>query len=168
MNAIATLRDVAQLTQSALARVGGTSQPAIAAYEAGRKSPTLSTIHRLARALGLEAVVQYHPPLTREDRRSLYLHGAIADRLRNDPEPVLARARESLEQMLARQGGSSVPLREWSVLLDRPVEALLPLLTAVDPWARELRHVTPFAGVLSAGERAVVYRAFARDESSSP
>jgi hypothetical protein len=33
---------------------------------------------------------------------------------------VLARARTSLEQMLARQGGSSIPLREWRVLLDRP------------------------------------------------
>jgi hypothetical protein len=37
------------------------------------------------------------------------------------------------------------------------------LLTDHDPWARELRHVTPFGGVLSAAERAEVYRAFARD-----
>ena len=165
MNAIMRLRDAVQMTQAALAQAGGTSQPAIAAYEAGRKSPTISTIQRLARALGLEPVVQYHPPLTREDRRSLYLHQAIADRLRQQPEQVLARARQSLEQMLARQGGSSIPLREWRALLDRPVEALLPLLTDLDPWARELRHVTPFAGALSAGERAVVYRAFAHDES---
>jgi hypothetical protein len=42
---------------------------------------------------------------------------------------------------------------------------LLPLLTDPDPWARELRHVTPFAGVLSAAERAEVYRAFANDEA---
>ena len=30
--------------------------------------------------------------------------------------------------------------------------------------ARELRHATPFAGVLSAGEHAAVYRAFADGE----
>lgn len=167
MNAIKALRDAARMTQTALARAGGTSQPTIAAYEAGRKSPTLSTVTRLAAASGLETIVLYYPPLTREDRRSLFLHQAIADRLREEPERVLARARQSLEQMLLRHDGAPRPLQEWRVLLDRPVEALLPLLTSLDPWARELRHVTPFAGVLSAGERAVVYRAFALDEARS-
>jgi hypothetical protein len=65
--------------------------------------------------------------------------------------------------MMARQEEPSLPLREWGVLLERPLEALLPLLTDPDPWARELRHVTPFAGVLTAAERAEVYRGFADD-----
>lgn len=164
MNWIRTLREKAALTQAALAQAGGTSQPTVAAYEAGRKSPTLSTVQRLARALGLEAAVTYHPPMTREERRSLELHRVIAARLRDDPESVLAQARRSLAHMTARADASSQPLREWSVLLNRPVLALLPLLTDPDPWARELRHVTPFAGVLSAAERAEVYRAFADDE----
>lgn len=167
MNWIQTLRDRAALTQAGLARAGGTSQPTVAAYEAGRKSPTEHTVRRLARALGLEAVVSYHPPLTREERRSLALHRAIARRLRDDPAGVLAVARRNLVQMAARADGASQPLREWSVLLDRPVEALVPLLTDPEPWARELRHVTPFAGVLTAAERAEVYRAFAAAESRS-
>jgi len=164
MNAILALRETADVTQVALARAGGTSQPTIAAYEANRKSPTLGTVMRLASAVGLDAAVAYYPRLTREDRRSLTLHRAIAHRLRADPDRVRAQARQCLERMLARQDGSSLPLREWGVLLDRPVEALLPLLTDPDPWARELRHVTPFAGVLSAAERAAVYRAFADAE----
>jgi hypothetical protein len=133
----------------------------VAAYEAGRKSPTVHTLLRLARAVGLEPVVTYHPPLTREERRSLQLHRAIAARLRDNPERVLAQARHNLARMLARAPAPSQPLREWGVLLDRPVPALLPLLTDPGRWARELRHVTPFAGVLSAAERAQVYRAFA-------
>lgn len=164
MNWIRALRERAALTQAALAHAGGTSQPTVAAYEAGRKSPTVSTVQRLARALGLDAVVSYHPPLTREERRSLELHRAIAVHLREDPERVLAQARRNVERMLARTGSASQPLREWQVLLDRPVPALLPLLTDPDPWARELRHATPFAGVLSARERAEVYGAFADDE----
>jgi transcriptional regulator with XRE-family HTH domain len=164
MNWIRTLREREALTQAALARAGGTSQPAVAAYEAGRKSPTLSTVRRLARALGLDASVTFHPPLTREERRSLALHRAIAARLREDPAPVLAAARRSLARMIASTGTASQALREWSVLLDRPVEALLPVLTDPDPWARELRHVTPFAGVLTAAERAEVYRGFAEAE----
>ena len=88
------------------------------------------------------------------------LHHAIADLLRGDPERVLAQAWRTLECMGARTGDSSQALREWGVLLDRPLEALLPLLTDPSPWARELRHVTPFAGVLSAAQRADVYREF--------
>ena len=164
MNWIRSLREAAALTQAALAHAGGTSQPTVAAYETGRKSPTVSTVRRLARALGLDATVTYHPPLTREERRSIDLHRAIAARLRADPERVLAGARRNLARMIARTGASSQPLREWGVLLDRPVQALVPLLTDPDPWARELRHVTPFAGVLSAGDRAQAYRTFAEVE----
>ena len=166
MNPILTLRTQATLTQAALARVGGTSQPAIAAYEAGRKSPMVSTVRRLAKAVGLEAAVTYHPPLTREDRRSLVLHRAIAKRLCEDPEGVLEQARRTLQRMIERARGDSQTLREWGVFLDRSLPALLPLLADPDPWARELRHVTPFAGVLSARERAAAYGAFANEERS--
>jgi transcriptional regulator with XRE-family HTH domain len=160
VNWIRTLREQAALTQTELAQAGGTSQPTIAAYEGNRKSPTIGTVQRLAGAVGLDAGVAYHPLLTREDRRSLALHRAIAVRLREEPTRVIAQARQTLERMLERTGDSSHPIREWSVLLDRPLEALLPLLTDPSPWARELRHVTPFAGILSAPERAQVYREF--------
>jgi hypothetical protein len=43
---------------------------------------------------------------------------------------------------------------------------LLSVITARDPWTRELRHVTPFAGIPTAAERARVYREFARSEST--
>lgn len=167
MNVILTLREQVGLSQAALARAGGTSQPAIASYEANRKSPTIGTVLRLARAVGLIASVEFVPPLTREDRRSLILHRAIARRLRQEPEAVLAQARQCLATMLARQEGVSPALREWGVLLERPVEALVPLLTDPAPWARELRHQTPFAGVLTAAERAEVYRAFADAETQT-
>ena len=160
MNWIRRLRDHADLTQSELAEAGGSSQPTIAAYEAARKSPTLSTVERLAQSVGLVATVEFHAPMTREERRSLALHGAIAEQLRQNPQRVLARARRNLARMRTRADARSPALREWGVLLDRPLDALLPLLTDPDPWTRELRHVTPFAGVLSAAERAEVYRQF--------
>jgi transcriptional regulator with XRE-family HTH domain len=164
MNPIRVLRERAAITQDALARAAATSQPTIAAYEAGRKSPTVSTVERLAKAAGFEAEVAYYPPLTREERRSLYLHRAIAARLTDNPERVLALARRNLARMCARPQQGTQLVREWDVILDRPLPALLPVLTDPGEWARELRHVTPFAGVLSAAERAAVYRAFAADE----
>ncbi len=163
MNPVRALRAQADVTQAVLAEAGGTSQSAVAAYEAGRKSPTVGTVQRLASAVGLDATIEYYPPLTREERRSLALHRAIASRLAATPEPVLAQARRCLARMRARAGATSQLLREWEVLLDRPAPALLALLTDPDPWARDLRHVTPFAGVLTAAERAEVYRAFAHD-----
>ncbi len=124
----------------------------------GRKSPTLRTLERLARAAGMDATVAYHPPMTREERRSLALHEGIAEHLRDDPEAVLARARATLAKM-QRVAPTSQAVKEWVVLLDRPLVALLPVLTDPSPWARELRHQTPFAGVLSAGERTAIIQA---------
>jgi len=158
------LRQRAGVTQRTLAKAGGTSQPTIAAYEVGRKSPTLGTLHRLARSVGLELDLDFHPPLTREERRSLFLHRAIAQRLEEDPEAVLTKARKNLRHMLEAQPGAASLLREWAVVLERPLEHLLPVLADPAPHARELRQVTPFAGVLSAPERAAVYGAFAEQE----
>ena len=67
MNAVRELRRTADLTQAELARAAGTSQPTIAAYESGRKSPSLRTLSRMARAVGLKAVVVFPPAMTRED-----------------------------------------------------------------------------------------------------
>lgn len=161
MDPIRALRERAALTQRSLALAGGTSQPTIAAYESGRKSPTVHTLQRLAGAVGLHATIEYSTPLTREDRRSLALHRAIARCLAADPTVVIAHARRNLARMRARRGQAAKLLREWDVILDRPVQALCQVLTDPSEWARELRHVTPFAGVLSTSERVAVYQAFA-------
>ena len=102
--------------------------------------------------------VTFVPPLTREERRSLHLHRAIAEHLARDPERVLARARTVLGRMVARHPGASPRLQEWEEHLDSPLEELLEVLVDPSPHARELRHVTPFAGVLSARERAELDR----------
>ena len=164
MDEILTLRRTVGLTQAALANAAGTSQPTIASYEAGRKSPTLNTVSRLAESVGLAMSVQFHPPLTREDRRSIWLHRSIARRLEERPRWVLQRARENLKKMRHANPGARQLLDEWGVFLKRSIPELIPLLTDPGPRARELRQVTPFAGVLSAEERARAYRAFAEEE----
>lgn len=61
MESIATLvqrlRGVAGLSQRALARRAGTSQPAIARYERGVATPSLATLERLAAACGQRLTV---------------------------------------------------------------------------------------------------------------
>lgn len=53
------------LTQAALARRAGTSQPTLAAYEAGRAHPRMDTLDRLAQASGCELVVTLRPKVRR-------------------------------------------------------------------------------------------------------
>ncbi len=168
MNPIRELRGAADLTQQQLAAAAGTSQSTVAAYESGRKSPTWRTVERLASATGQTIEVRFVPLLTREDRRSLALHRAIAECLQAEPEVVLAKARSSLSRMRSLHPGARPLLDEWEVLLRRPLSALLPVLSDPSPWARELRQVTPFTGILSAGDRAKVYRAFAVAERALP
>jgi transcriptional regulator with XRE-family HTH domain len=164
MEPVRWLRTLAGVSQEELARRGSTSQPTVAAYEAGRKSPTLRTVERLAAGCGLEAFVDFVPPLTREDRRSIHLHQAIAARLLEDPAAVISRALRNLRRMRTVQPDAAPLLDEWRRILRRPVDDVAAAMTDPRPWARELRQVTPFAGVLSARERAVTYRRFQRQE----
>jgi hypothetical protein len=112
-------------------------------------------------------VVTLVPPLTREDRRSLWLHDAIAAKLRADPDGILRRAQRNLARMAAAHPTAAPLLRDWRRVLRLPVPEIIDVL--LDPRAhpRELRQVTPFAGVLSARERAEVYAAFRRHETRS-
>ena len=65
MNVIRELRRQAGLTQAQLAAAAGTSQPTIAAYESGTKSPRVRTLWRIARSVGLEPVISYELAFTR-------------------------------------------------------------------------------------------------------
>ena len=164
MNPVHRLRLTVGLTQQQLATLADTAQSAVAAYESGRKSPMWRTVERLAKAAGCEAEVRFLPLLTREDRRSLALHTAVAARLRQAPDLVLPRARASLARMRALHPGARPLLDDWRLLLRFPLDRLLAVLTDPAQWARDLRHVTPFTGVLAAAERALVYREFAQRE----
>lgn len=166
MNVIRRLRRQAGITQVQLAGAASTSQSTVAAYETDVKSPTLRTLERLAGAVGLALAVDFIPPLTREDRRSLALHAAIADQLRADPESVRRQARKNLRKMVTTNPEAQQILAEWRDILRWPVARMREVLNDPRPYARELRHVTPFAGVLSARQRAAIYREFRRSEAA--
>ncbi len=164
MSHVRNLRASVKMTQSELADRAGTSQPTIAAYEASRKSPTLRTLSRMASSVGRDVVISFVPSLTREERRSLFLHHAIADKLRRSPEEVLNRARVNLRRMSVQHPNAGALIEEWNRILDRPIDGIIDVMIDPREHARELRHVTPFAGVLAAAERSHVYREFARSE----
>jgi transcriptional regulator with XRE-family HTH domain len=163
MNPILSLRRAAATTQQALAARAGTSQSTVAAYESGAKSPTVRTVERLAASFDLEPVMIFTPKLTYADRRSLALHRAIIDLIRDHPKPALLRAKRHLKQLRTLHPYADNLLEHWGIWLRLPIPDLFARMTGLDTLAREMRQVSPFAGLLDAGRRAQVLRAVRRE-----
>lgn len=160
MNPIRLLRAQKNVTQGELAKHAGTSQPTIAMYESGEKSPTLSTLEKLAEAMGLRAIVTFAPPLTREDERSLAYHEAIVKRLKEDPAQAIMAARKNLEMMRKRQLYAGKLFNRWDEWLRLPTDELICNLLDPGLLGRDMRQVSPFAGILSARERLKIINTF--------
>ncbi|MFN2375895.1 MAG: helix-turn-helix domain-containing protein [Candidatus Binatia bacterium] len=165
MNPVRRLRRKAGVTQKALAQLAGTSQPTIASYEAGTKSPTLGTVERLARSLGLEATIEFAPPLTREDRRSLAYHRALVEKLKSSPHIVTNKARANLEMLRRKHPDASPLFDRWEQWLGLSLEDLVCLCLDPGTPARDMRQVTPFAGLLDARERLEILEQFRERET---
>jgi len=71
-NLILLARNDRGLSQRKLARKAGTSQAAIAAYESGKRSPTLETLARIVRAAGLDLRIQLVPADSHDEWLALY------------------------------------------------------------------------------------------------
>lgn len=166
MNIVQQMRRQANITQQALAQRAGTSQSTIAAYEAGKKSPTLRTLEKLAAVLKLELDVRFVPELTRVERRSLAYHRAVADVLQEHPEEIIQRARTHLEKLRALHPHAAALLNRWHAWLALPPEILIKQFIDISELAQDMRQVSPFAGVLSAEQRKMVLDRFRRDEAA--
>lgn len=162
------------MTQAELARRAQTSQTAVAAYESGQKSPRIDTLERLAHAMGarLELAIvslavdedRERPieALSREERRSLWLHRAIAARIQEQPAVALALGRRNLANlgMIHGSGRNRHWQDEWEALLTEPLDTVLAALCSTSTHASQLRQTAPFAGLLTPRQRWAIYRSF--------
>ena len=91
------------------------------------------------------------------DEFALRYHHVVAERLRVAPEAVIARAHANLTRWLSGDAfspGEVESLEEWSAIIDRSdAEQLIRIITEESDEGQRLRQSTPFAGVLSVGER---------------
>lgn len=163
MNFIRLLRSQAGVTQQALAASAGTSQAAIALYESNSRSPTVATLCRLSKALGLELVPVYVPLLTREDHRSLAYHRAIAKKLAAHPAAIIKQTRRTLEKLYQKNTGARRLFKHWRIWLKLPLDDLIAKILDPGMAAREMRQVTPFSGILTPGERADILKQFRKE-----
>lgn len=94
------------------------------------------------------------------EARSLAMHCLAAQKIARQPK-LLEQVRKTLDAWLSRYGKNAPrALEEWQVLLRRPWPEVAWFITDPGEGATRLRQSTPFAGVLSPGERERVYAAF--------
>ncbi len=160
MNPVQFIRAVVGMTQHQLADAAETSQPTVAAYEAGAKSPTWRTVERLASSVGLACYPLVTEPLTRDQARSLALHGVIARELRARGGEVLEIARRNISRMRSPNPHASPLLDEWERILEGTTDQIVARMLDPSEHGRDLRQVTPFAGVLTPTQRVAAYESF--------
>ncbi len=94
------------------------------------------------------------------DARSLAMHCKIAQKITRDPT-LLDKAKANLERWIAKSGDPRPQyLREWQQILERPWPEIAELITSMSEDATRLRSSSPFAGILTARERELIYEAF--------
>jgi excisionase family DNA binding protein len=157
------------LTTGAAASLLGTSrQHIVDLCVRGDLAFVTAGTHRRVARVDVEAVAARTRRLTRDQQRSLWLNHAVAGKLVADPVSVLEQARRNLAHLRAvhPRGQAARWLAEWADILAGPIERVLDVLTSPTPRARELRQNSPFAGVLTEGERLQILDAFRRSREA--
>ena len=100
----------------------------------------------------------------RIEERSLALHRAVAEQIRENPqlmekvrEKLHARLREYSAQRLMPPGA----LSEWEAILEgRSLNEIMQFLVSPGEEARRLRQSSPFTGILTPQQRWKIYAAY--------
>jgi len=128
------------------------------AYRKRKRDAGLKNVRRWEPAEG-EGARQYsdHRIL---DARSLAMHCKIVQKISQNPE-LLDKARANLERWRAKsEAPQPYYLREWQEILEHPWPQIAEVITSMSEEAIRLRSSSPFAGVLTTGEREQIYAAF--------
>lgn len=160
MGPVRSIRAVAGMTQRDLADAAGTSQPAVAAYESGTKSPTWRTVERIAGSVGLACYPMVGLAMTRDQKRSLFLHAAIAGELRVRGTEVIEMARRNVSRMRSVNPHAWRLLDDWERILQGTTSQIVACMLDPGENGRDLRQVSPFAGVLTPAQRLRFYKSF--------
>lgn len=115
----------AGMSQVALARAAGTSQPTLAAYESGAKSPSVRTLDRIIRSTGSSLSVTL--------RQAPVAQGELLDELRSYADQIRQAARRRRVRNVRVFGsaarGDETPTSDVDLLVDFDAEryGVLPL-----------------------------------------
>ena len=91
------------------------------------------------------------------DRRSRAIHELIAERIRADPG-LLEKPRARVAEWQRSCTMNPKYPRAWAELLGGPLDKLIEVLLDPGEAATELRHVSPFAGIVEMATRDRIWR----------
>lgn len=98
--------------------------------------------------------------MTRDQEKSLLLHTAVAEELRLRRAEVIRIAHKNIALMRSVNPHASPLLDEWTRILQGTTDQIVARMLDPGYHSRDLRQVTPFAGVLTPAQRLAVYRSF--------
>ena len=87
------------------------------------------------------------------------MHRLVAAKLQADPA-LLDKARGNLRRWQESEGSPKLALAEWEQLLGGPVSQVTQFITERSEHATRLRQSSPFAGILTEGERRAMYKSY--------
>jgi len=99
------------------------------------------------------------------EERSIAMHVAVAEKVRESPE-ILEAARRRVAGWEARGSVHRDYVAAWMEVLGRPVSELCAFLVDRGERATAMRQVSPFAGALTPRERWAIHRRVGRALSS--
>jgi len=149
-------REATGLSQRSFAALARTSGPTVAAYESGAKEPRLSTLERIAHAVGLEIEIRLTPGgrgaelRERREHRSLALAAATAAAVQRDFGRAQRLTEENLVLAEKLVGATSARrwLDEWRRAIESGPEAVRCALLEEGEHGHDMRQMSPFSGVL--------------------
>lgn len=152
-------------TGQAAVLLGTSARHVVQLCDRGELLYTLTGSHRRLRRADVEAFAErvslsQGGPMTEDQLRSLWLGRVIAAKVALDPEGSLAKAQATALRFLAKEPHGARWLNDWLGLIERGPETVMRALTSTSPLSRELRQNSPFAGLLSDGERRQAIAAF--------
>jgi hypothetical protein len=114
-----------------------------------------------------EQIIHCH---LRAEELAIRLFRAIADKIRENPEPILDDTRRNLERFKETHKGTGVMhyLNRWEKLLNGPLDELLAFMVSGSQEARDMRQAAPFAGILPNEERWDIIRKFSEAWKENP
>lgn len=103
-------------------------------------------------------------PLGRPERKQLYYHRVIADRLCANPQWI-GRAKERLVSMRKTNPCGAFFHNQWDTILEQPIERVAEQLREPTLRMADLRQETPFLGLIDKTERLAILKRFSAEEA---
>jgi hypothetical protein len=93
-------------------------------------------------------------------RRSRVFHAHIAIKLKQDPEPVIARVQKNIEMMFSSNlsDEANATLKAWQRAITYPLDELIKIMVSDTTTGDRMRKYSPWMGVLTPTERSKTLR----------